>query len=47
MRFVGSNASFSLMFLYTQYKPGVNKLVQQKTRFQKTKNSCKPQNQFV
>ena len=47
MRFVGSNASFSLMLLYTLYKPGVGKLVQWKSHLQKTKNTSEPQNQFV
>jgi len=42
MRFVGSNASFSLMFLYTQYKPGVGKLVQWKSHLQKIKNTSEP-----
>jgi len=47
MRFVGSNASFSLMLLYTWYKPGVGTLVQWKSRLQKIKNTSEPQNQCV
>jgi len=46
MRFVGSNA-FSLTLLYTQYKPGLGKLVQWKSHLQKIKNTSEPQNQFV
>jgi len=38
---------FSLMFLYTYYKPGMGKLVQWKRHLQKTKNTSEPQNQFV
>ena len=44
LRFVGSNASFSLMFLYTR---GVSKLVQWKSHLQKTKNTSEQQKQFV
>jgi len=44
---LGSNASFSLRFLYTLYKPGVGKLVQCKSNLQKNKNTSEPQNQFV
>jgi len=39
MRFVGSNASFSLMLLYTWYRPGLGKLVQWKSHLQKTKKT--------
>jgi len=46
MRFIGSNP-FSLILLYTQYKPRVGKLVQWKSHLQKTKNTSVPQNQFV
>jgi len=44
MRFVGSNASFSLMLLYTEYKPGGGKLVQWIIHLQKIKNECKLKN---
>jgi len=47
MRFVGSSASFSLMFLYILYKPGVHKLVQCQGYLQKTKNTSEPQKQFL
>jgi len=47
MRFVGSNASFLLTFVYTLYKSGMSKLVQQKSHLQKTKSTSEPQNQFV
>jgi len=43
----GSNAYFSLRFLYTLYKPGMGKLVQRKSQLQKTKNTSEPQSQFV
>jgi len=32
---------------FTQFKPGLGKLVQYKSHLQKTKNTSKPQNQFV
>jgi len=46
MRFIGSNASFSLM-ICTWYKPVVSKLVQWKSHLQKTKNTSELQNQLV
>jgi len=47
MRFVGSNTSFSLMLLYTWYKPRVGKLAQWKSHLQEIKNTSEPQNHFV
>jgi len=47
IRFIRSNATFSLMLLYTYYKPRVGKLVQWKSHLQKTKNTSEPQKQFV
>jgi len=47
MRFFGSSASFSFMFLYILYKPGVGKLVRCRSHLQKTKNTSEPQNRFL
>jgi len=47
MHFVGSNASFSLMFFYTKCKPKVGKLIPSKSHLQKTKNASELQNQFA